>query len=239
MQLKGLLYYSFINMKYSLIIFWSIMCGILLLTIGADLLFSSENTSFYFDFSFPIYIFAGIMGFWVVKNMIPYIIKLGSTRMNVFIGTGIALLLLAVLNAVIASTIKSLVAVFYSKTTNGVVSISTGEEASEQFYFSHIIDLFGENTWLNRFIIDFTISFFFIAVMFVLSLIFYRYHLIGGFAFLAIVMFCMIFAIAKGWVWDFIVNVLSDFSIVFFYELFVTGLIVYLLSYLLLKRITV
>src|SRR5699024_3181380 len=135
--------------------------------------------------------------------------------------------LLVIFNSVVANTIRTIVNTFYGKTTSGVIVLSVEDEtsaSSEEFSFSHFVDFFGENTWLNRFIVDTSISFFFIAVMFLIGLIFYRYHLIGGFSFLAIGLFILIFAIAKGWVWDFLVNVYTDFSIVFFYQMFVTGI---------------
>ncbi|HLR72206.1 MAG TPA: hypothetical protein VK085_12350 [Pseudogracilibacillus sp.] len=96
-----------------------------------------------------------------------------------------------------------------------------------------------ESTWVTRGVIDSSITFFLMAVAFMIGLVFYRYGLIGGFGIIGVAMVVIVFGISRGWLLDFFINILSDFSFVFFYQLFAIGLIVYLASFILLRRITV
>src|SRR5699024_11651235 len=89
MQLKGTLYYYAVNMRYMLMIFWGIMLGILLLSLISDILFGGDKMDIYYSFSIPTYAFAAAVGFWVVKNVIPYLVKMGLTRLIIYFGTGI------------------------------------------------------------------------------------------------------------------------------------------------------
>src|SRR5699024_8110041 len=96
MQLKGTLYYYAVNMRYMLMIFCGIMLGILLLSIVSDMLFGGDTMDIYYSFSIPTYAFAVAVGFWVVKNIIPYLVKMGITRLSIYLGTGIMFLFLVI-----------------------------------------------------------------------------------------------------------------------------------------------
>lgn len=239
MQFKGLLYYSYVNIRYSLIIFWLILCSILLLSLGAQFIFSAEEMSFYFSFSAPIYVFAAIMGHWLVKNVLPYSIKMGSDRLNLYIGSGILFLGISIFNAIVANTINSLLNSFNNNMGHMMeFTLDNGEDV-KAVHLNHIADLLSKNDWLHRVIIDTSISFFFIAISFIIGLMFYRYRLVGGFAFLGGLLLLFILAVSKGYVWEFAQHMYYNFSFAFFYQLFGVGIIIYLLSYLLLRRLTV
>ncbi len=239
MQLKGLLYYYFINMRYSLFIFWSIMAGLLILSIGADLIFGSGESIISFDFSAPIYIFAAIMGFWVVKNVIPYMIKMGSTRFNVYVGTGIVFIALTVFNATLANAIRFLITTIHGSGVFSAISITIENNGQESAIPYHLLDFLGTITWSNQFIIDIAISIFALAIMFIVGLVFYRYKLIGGAIALGVIFLLVIYSIAAGWVTDFFLYLLTDISMLLFYQLFFIGVIMYGLSYFLIRRLTI
>src|SRR5699024_8264220 len=158
MQFKGLLYYVYVNMRYSLIIFWLILCGILLLSIGGNYI-GSEDTTFYFTFSLPIYIFSMIMGHWMVNNVIPYTLKMGSTRMNIYLGYALMFILLSVFNAVIANTINSIITNVFGEASQMMEFTITEGNETTIVNINHIADLVSENDWLHRVMIDTSISF--------------------------------------------------------------------------------
>lgn len=237
MQLKGTLYYYAVNMRYMLFIFWGIMLGILLLSLIGDFFIGSESMDIYYSFSFPTYIFAAAVGFWVVKNVIPYLVKMGITRAIIYLGTGIMFLLLVLFNGVIANIVEVLgTDVVGSNINSGFEITMDGKTISST---STLIELFAKDTVWNRLVIDVSIQFFAIAVSFIFGMIFYRYKLFGGAAVLAVLLFIFIYSITSGWLYDTVVNIFSDFSMLFFYQLFGVAIVIYLITHFFLRRLTI
>lgn len=234
-QLKGSLYYLFSSLRFSLLVFWSILGGVLVISFITDLLMT--NSRFSFNLSFPTYIFAAIFGFWMIKNVIPFLIKMGATRKAIFLSIGIFGIVLSVLNAMLSNTASKIIAVLYS--TNSLNhSITLTVDGNEQF-FNHIGDFLGDNSWLTRVVIDSSISFFFFGCLFVGGLIFYKYGVVGGMIFFALGFIAMIYAGHAGVLETFVKAIFTNFSIVFFYQLFAVGIVVYLLSFLFIRRLTI
>lgn len=234
-QLKGGLYYLFANVRYSLTVFWTILLVILLVTIVLTLLLPDSVVSF--QLAVPVYVFAAVIGYWIVKNAFPYLIKMGSTRINLVLSFGIYGFLLAFLNAILANTINNFVTLLIGTERNtGALTVT---ENGSTMTFNHVGEFLGENTWIMRVFIDTSISFFLLAVMFIIGLIFYRYGLIGGFSFLGVVAITIVFGFSKGWLLDFFIAIFENFSFAFFYQLFAVGIIIYLFSFFLLRRLTV
>ena len=239
-QLKASLYYLSTDAKYNLTYFWSILISVLLLTIIVDVIFSGDGV-ISFNFSFAIYIFVAIMGYVTIKNTIPYIIKMGSTRKNIFLAMGIYFIGIATLNALLANTIQFIVTLFYKLFGNRTVlnkAMFTVSDGTESINFNHIA-FFIQDTWLTRVIIDIAISLFLISVMYFIGLIFYRFGVVGGLLFLGGLMLTFIFGMSEGWLLNLIIIIFKDFSILFFYQLVLIALVVYLLSYLILRRLPI
>lgn len=239
-QLKASLYYLSADAKYNLTYFWVILLSVLLLTIILDVVFSGSG-EITFSFSFAIYVFVAIMGYITIKNTIPYLIKMGSTRRNIFLAIGIYFIGLATLNALLANTIQLMVKFIYSIFGNRTVfnnGIITYSDGTESINFNHIA-FFIQDTWLNRVIIDITISLFLLALMYFIGLIFYRFGIVGGFLFLGGLMFTFIFGMSEGWLLNIFITIFTDFGIQFFFQLILIASIVYLLSYLILRRLPI
>jgi|GEM_PF-1037070 len=236
-QLKGTLFYLYTNVRFTLIIFWIIISTILALSLITSYFMSEGTISF--QLSFSVYVFCTIIGTWTVKNAIPYSIKLGSTRKNLYVSLGIYFLGFALFNSIIANTInKFFEVVFEVKRVGGLVVIASNS-STESFTFFHVAQFLGSNSWFTYVLVDAIICFFLLTSAFIIGLVFFRYGLIGGFVFLGIAMFTIIIGIAKGWLIEMIIHIFQDFSIVFFYQLFGVGLIIYLISFIMLRRITI
>lgn len=233
-ELKGSLYYMFSNLRFSLIVFWGILMVILAFTIITTMLV--EDTHVTFNMGFPTYIFAAIFGFWMVKNAIPFLIKMGATRKAIFIAVGIFGIALSLINAILSNTINSIIALAFS---NGelkspiVITVNGDEEM-----VGHIGQFIGRNDWLSRIVIDSSISFFLFGCLFIGGLIFYKYGIVGGTSFIAIGFLAILYAGNAGWLESFFKFVFTDFSFTFFYQLFAVGVIIYCISILLLRRLT-
>src|SRR5699024_12389723 len=90
-------------------------------------------------------------GFNFVKNCIPYLIRIGSSRTNIFLVTGLSLIVLSILNGLVANTLYGLMNKISGEVFQGIFTIQTGNES---YSFTHISDLIMENTWFNRVVID-------------------------------------------------------------------------------------
>src|SRR5690625_692190 len=122
-QLKGTLFYLYTNVRFTLIIFWIIISTILALSLITSYFMSEGTISF--QLSFSVYVFCTIIGTWTVKNAIPYSIKLGSTRKNLYVSIGIHFFAFAILNSLVANTMYSLNEfIFDVESTMGLVAIS-------------------------------------------------------------------------------------------------------------------
>lgn len=235
-QLQGILYYLITDIRYSLTIFWSILGGFLLLTLILHFIIGVENASFAFNLSAPIYIFAGVASYITVKGVLPYLIKFGANRMNLFIGVAVFFIALAIFNSLVANILYSISTTILGSNYEAMFSVSDGETT---VYLHHLADVLENSGWFTRILIDSSISFFLLTVFFISGLIFYRYGLIGGFSFVGVILVTFVFGLSNGWLQDFIIQIFENFSIVFFYQLTAVAFLIYLLSFFLLRRFTI
>ncbi|WP_042142082.1 hypothetical protein [Paucisalibacillus sp. EB02] len=226
-QVKGLLYFYFNDLKRSILIFWSILLLVLVVAIAfAYYLIGVEDGMMAFGFPFAIYFYCAVLGFMTVKEYIPFAIKIGATRKNIYISLGLFFLSLAVLKAIIASTIQELV-VLLAKNTD-----------LTSFMFLHPA-MAVEDTWINRVLIDVCIMVFLLSFMFVIGLLFYKYGFAGGGAVAGILAIALLFGIAKGWIYEFIADLLKQTDILFFYQILGVGLLLFIVSFLIVRRVTI
>lgn len=235
-QLQGILYYFSTEIRYPLSIFWMILGAFILLTIILYVLLSGDHIVVTFNLSLPIYIFASIIGFITVKGSLPYLVKIGATRKHLFIGTVVYFFGLALFNSIMANLLYSVTTSIIGKSNTGGLTIIEGDET---FHLHHLADILPNSSWLTRIVIDTSVSFFLLAIFFIVGLIFYRYKLIGGSSFIALFIFGLFYVLANGWLTDFFIAIFTDFSIVFFYQLFLVGVVIYSLSFLLTRRFTI
>lgn len=225
-QLQGLLYFYVADIRHSLVIFWSILLTLLLLSIGVAYFFLGEMDSLNFDIAFPTYIYCSIVGFLTVKGNIPFSIKMGATRKNIFISIGLYFLGLSLGMALVSNSI------------NSIVKLLVDNFTINSFYFAHIAT-FIQDTWINRVMIDMIIMFFFLSLMFLIGLFFYKFGLLGGLSLIGLIVFGFLIGVTKGWLIDFIIHVFNNLGTQFFLQLLACGLALYGLSFLLIRRITI
>ena len=225
-QIKGLLYTYITDAKHSLSIFWTILLSTLFITLMiAYFLPNADNTKMYFVLSFPIYIYCSIFGFIAVKESIPFSIKVGATRKNIFLSIGIFFIILAFLKAVLTSTLQTIL-----ETITETFGIKT-------YQLMHPAELLS-NTWLTRVIIDASVMFFLLSIMFLIGLVFYRYGLLGGGSGVGIFVIILLLGFAQGWLTDFFMNLYQSFDLTFFYEVLLVGIVLYGITWFMLRKIT-
>ncbi|GAA0597918.1 hypothetical protein GCM10009001_12550 [Virgibacillus siamensis] len=226
-QIKGLLYFFVTDIRHSLTVFWTILLSILVVAFAfAIFLTSVEDGFMYFMLTAPIYVYCAILGFLTVKESVPFSIKMGATRKNLFISLGIFFFVLSLTMSVAASVLQEIV--------NGIAE-ATGIDT---FTFMHLA-YFLENTWYTRIVIDTSVSFFFLSFMFIVGLIFYKYGFAGGGGFLGTLVLLLLISIAKGWIIDFFIDLFADIDLTFFYQMIGIGIVLYLISFVFLRKITI
>src|SRR5699024_12685583 len=121
------------------------------ITIGYDIaLFKNIVCQMMFNFSFTLYIFSAIVAQQTVKGSIPYLIKMWSTRKNIFASFSIYFFVISLVNAFIANTVHSLIVNFYPNSQSVVTLGSVSNTKSgESLSFNHL-SLFLLDTLMAR-----------------------------------------------------------------------------------------
>lgn len=236
-QLKASVCFLFMEVRRTTMIFWTVLLSLLFVSVMLNWLFFEEGIIM-FELAFPIYIFAAIIGQLIVKNSVPYLIKMGSTRSNVFKSVGIYFFIFSLFNAVLANTIHSIMMFLFGNSNVGEPFMTISGNSGQAITFNHLADFF-QNVWWTRVLIDTSIAYFLFVCGFILGLIFYRYGVIGGVSFIALMVLTLFIGLSKGWLIPVFVNLFTNISLVFFVQLLLVGLIVYLFSFFLLRRLSI
>lgn len=223
-QIRGLLYFFTTDIRHAFIIFWTILLSTLSVSlIAAYVLINVGETKMIFTLSIAVYIFCGFIGFLTAKERIPFSIKVGATRKNLFVSLGIFFLGLAIVKALLSNTLQLIMERMFHV---------------ETIAFIHPAQLL-TNSWLTRVLIDTTVMFFILSVMFLLGLLFYKYGLFGGGSVVGVAVIVLLLGMAQGWLVDFIIDVYQSLSMMLFYQIFFIGVVLYGVSWVFLRRITI
>jgi|SRR5690625_3132077 len=226
-QTKGLLYFYITDIRFSLIVFWTVLLSSLFVSMVIDYILQNVADSF-MSFSLPmaLYVYCGILGFITVKQAIPFSIKMGATRKNVFSSLGIFFLAFSLMMSLVANSIQSIIEFIHSKMGN------------ETFLFMHIANLLND-TWLTRVMIDTSLMFFFLSFFFLLGLTFYNYGLIGGGILTGAIVLFILAGFAEGWLFEFFIHLYETLSTVFFWKLILVTIFIYSISWVIIRKITI
>ncbi|WP_430788133.1 hypothetical protein VBD025_00130 [Virgibacillus flavescens] len=226
-QIKGLLYFFVADSKRSFMIFWAILVASLVGTIVITyVLLDVGEVNMNFSLTFAMAIYCSIFGFITVKESIPFSIKMGATRKNYFISLGIFFMGLAFVKALLANIIQE------------VVLLLTNQLSFDTFGFLYLA-LLVDDTWINRVIIDSITMFFFLTVMYGVGLLFYKYGLAGGGIFISVLFAGLLIVFTGGYLTDFVIEIVENLSLVFFYQLAGITIFLYGITWLLIRNITV
>ncbi|MFD2212058.1 hypothetical protein ACFSMW_20325 [Virgibacillus halophilus] len=226
-QIKGLLYFFITDSIKALTIFWGILTGtIIISTIIAFAIVDVADTKMIFAIPAVLYIFCAIYGFKVAANLIPFSIRMGATRKNIFISLGIFFLGLAIFKAILGSTIQT--AFTYLNRAFGI----------DTYAFLHPAQLLSD-TWLTRVAIDTSMMFCILSVLFLLGFIYYRYGLFAGGTIPAIMFIVLLLGISKGWILDYLVHLSNTLTLGYFFGVFAIGVLIYMISWFMTRNVTV
>jgi len=233
-QMKSSLYMLYANNIASFMTFWAVIACLTVLTITISYLFPDSNNGL--TLSGPVYIYGAVIGAMLVTNFIPYLVKLGVTRQTVFLSAGLFSIALVVINALLVIVINVFLKFIFPVEQADMFIIKTNENTVT---FSHISDIFENSSLFSMATIDISISFFMLVIAFMIALLFYRYGMIIGFLTLGVLIFAFIFSARKGWIEPIFWHIFSNFDITFFYKMFILSLILYSLSYFMLRNVAI
>lgn len=216
--MKGLLYFNFTDVGYSMTIFWTILMSMLVVSLIVTYFMRNIEGSMTFTLTAPMYVYCAILGFLPVKESIPFSLKRGATRKNIIMSLGIFFLGISIIKSTVGSTLQVIIDLLVKKI--GV----------DNFTFLHVSYLTND-TWINRILIDITIMWFLFSFMFVLSLIFYRYGILIGGAFIGLLLILILTGFAQGWLTEFLVAQFQTLDQTFYIQLFVISMIIYGISF--------
>lgn len=225
--MKGLLYFYMTENRFSLTVFWIVLLSSMFLSMGIDfvLLKNDINSQMIFALPMALYVYCGIIGFLTVKENIPFSIKIGSTRRNIFFSLGIFFIGISIAMALFSNTIQGVIEHFYKRSNY------------QGFKFVHLADIINDS-WGMRVLVDASFMFFLFSFFFLIGLMFYKYGLLGGGSFVAILVLFLITGFSAGWLDEFIIKQVEQLSALWFGKLSIVTIILYALTWFLLRRIT-
>lgn len=227
-ELKGNFSYLVAHTRHMFVIFWGVLLGLLVVTLIMNYLIFKDGTIVY-QLSFPLYAVSAVIGIQLVKNVIPYLIQMGSTRMGIFKSVGIYFLGISFFNAALASVVYTI--------TTAVFGTNMGSQ-EEIIAFNHFADII-ENTFLSRIVVDMSLMFFLFVSGFIVGLIFYKFGKVIGIISIALVIFTFIVGMAQGWLVNFFISIFTNIDLVFFMNMILISVVMYLISYILLRRLSI
>ncbi|SHH81260.1 hypothetical protein [Virgibacillus chiguensis] len=225
-SVKGLIYFLLVEIRRPLIIFWTILFTILLVSLAFSYWLSQiEEGPFTFSLTGPIYVFFSVWGFICIKEIIPFSIKLGATRKQIWSTIGLFFLSLAMIKAVFVQFLREAIWII-----NDWVGIDV-------FRFLHPAHFLTDN-WYSRMVIDVAIFSFLFVISYVIGFVFYKYGLIGGGGLLGVILLALLMTIATGDFAQFVREMIANMSLTFYIQLFAVSVVLYLCSFLLIRRMT-
>src|SRR5699024_1462273 len=156
------------NYKISLLTFWAILIGIVILSVGSTYLLQSSMTEF--TLSAPMYFYTPIVAGMVVTGVMPLMINIVFTIFPNILSLCTLLLSYSILKAVVIQMIQEILKMFFDMNSRALVL----RNGSSEFTINHIADLLPNSTFATEIIIDISITMLLSMVVFFISLIFYR-----------------------------------------------------------------
>ncbi|CEI81401.1 hypothetical protein J18TS1_22420 [Oceanobacillus oncorhynchi subsp. incaldanensis] len=226
-QIKGMFYYYTVDVVRTAKIFFSILTGIIIASaIICYLLLGVDEFKMYFAIPFATYFNVGIVGFQLVKGNVPFGLKMGATRKNMYVMQLYFMFAYSLAIAFIGSTLQQVTEWLFQAV--GVTN----------YIYVHPA-MFLTDNWIMRIVVDALVMFLIMAVLYYIALLFYRTGLVGGGTVLGVLMVVTLYGAFEGWLVDAVVNLFSDVTIMTFVSMFFIGIVFYLIGFPFMRKITI
>src|SRR5699024_789638 len=152
--------------------------------------------------------------YYIIKNWLPFVIKVGATRKNIFVSFALYFTSLAIISSLIALVIQEV-----------LTPLATWLDL-DIFSFMHLAN-FLNGAWYERLFIDIILCLFLFAISFLLGIINYRYGLVVSLSFIALLFIIVTLGLFSGWMGDFFIYLYNNFDLLLFAKMGILTMIIY------------
>ncbi|MEK5231243.1 hypothetical protein MHB42_05660 [Lysinibacillus sp. FSL K6-0232] len=185
--LKGSFYILIQSYKKNIIIFWGILCSIILLAFFIDAFFG-QYVTFAMTISIPVYIFYSSMAAKFLNKTLPYFLKLDVSRQQYMLNIGLFFIS------------WSLIGVFIIACAHKIISYVSSLLHVKDVLIIHPILFFGTSpSFLQMMALDTVLLLFCLSSGLLLNVVFYRLGILGGYSFLGLLAFIPILMVIFEW----------------------------------------
>ncbi|GAA0371055.1 hypothetical protein [Bacillus horti] len=187
-NIKGVMTLHWIDLRKSLVIFWSIL---ILFTLVA-LLFTLTvgNRSIMMSGNIAAYVYLGITGFISIREIFSYALGFGSTRKNYMIGTFYTFTILAFFMTILQSIYHH-----FGEWLFGFFGVAPSVEERKSIFLSMYSFVEGDTSFLLIFLLDFFLALLILIVGHFIGSLLFRF---GSFITLSLIGLIVVSAITPG-----------------------------------------
>ncbi|WP_152655150.1 hypothetical protein [Oceanobacillus sp. CFH 90083] len=226
-QIKGMLYFYSTEVIRTAKIFFTILIGIIIASaVVCYLLLGIDEFKMYFAIPFATYFNVGVVGFLLVKNSLPFGLKMGATRKNMYVMQLYFMAVYSFIIATLGSSLQQLTEWLFQ-----AIGITN-------YIYVHPA-MFLTDNWIMRIVVDTLVMFFIMALLYLIGLIFYRTGLAGGGSLLGVLLVVTLYGVFEGWMVDAAVDLFSNITVMTFVMIFLIGIVFYLLGFPFMRKITI
>ncbi|MFD1067777.1 hypothetical protein [Oceanobacillus locisalsi] len=226
-QIKGMFYYYAVDVTRTAKIFFTILIGIILASaVVCYLLLGIDEFEMYWAIPFATYVNVGVVGFQLVKGNVPFGLKMGATRKNMYVMQLYFMFIYSFVIAFLGSTLQQVTEWLFQAV--GVTN----------YIYVHPAMLVTDN-WAMRIVVDTLVMFSIMALLLLIGLIYYRTGLTGVGSLLGMLLVVVLYGVFEGWLIEAFINVFSDATMMTFVSMFFIGIVFYLLGFPFMRRITI
>ncbi|MFD1416740.1 hypothetical protein [Oceanobacillus jeddahense] len=226
-QIKGMFYAYSTEVIRTAKIFLSIFTGMIIISaIICYLLLGVDEFKMYFAIPFGTYFNVGVVGVLLVKNSVPFGLKMGATRKNMYLMHLYFIAAYSFIMAFLGSTLQQVTEWLFQAV--GVTN----------YIYVHPAMLLTDN-WAMRIVVDTFVMIFIMALLYLIGLIFYRTGLIGAGSLLGVLLVVVLYGVFEGWLIQAAVDLFSNVTLMTFVTIFLIGLMFYLVSFPFMRKITI
>src|SRR5690625_962918 len=210
-------------MRHSMIIFWTVLLAIILSSLLLAYLLANGEGVFMLSITGPIYVYFSIYGFLIVKNWLPFMIKIGATRKNIFVSFALYFTSLAFIFS------------FFGMILHTILTPVELDSNVHIFFCAHLAHFLYAALYVIVFI-DIIFCLFLFVTSFFIGLINYRYGLLVSGSFIGFIILIGILGLYHGWLIDFFKYIYTNFDLLLFTKVGIVSIIIYFITLLILRN---
>ncbi|MEK4302348.1 hypothetical protein MKY30_23605 [Oceanobacillus sp. FSL W8-0428] len=227
-QIKGMFYAYSTEVIRTAKIFFAIFIGCIIASaiICYLLLGAVDDFKMYFAIPFGTYFNVGVVGVLLVKGSVPFGLKMGATRKNMYLMHLYFMAVYSFIMAFLGSTLQQITEWIFN-----IVGVTN-------YIYVHPAMLLTDN-WVMRIVVDTFVMFFIMALLYLIGLIFYRTGLAGAGSLLGVLLVVILYGVFEGWMIQAAVDLFSNITLMTFVMLFLIGIVLYLIGFPFIRKITI